>query len=237
MLNLSEVLKSSYVPYSSQPEGALVHSAEGRFFPGIRVENISYPLSVSAAQNALFCCLSEGDTPQKLWITNNNDPLLPFWKQEYGLSIDSLDPDDLPADRCNSISIDNKVNPVDILPQLLPQARVRYSNFPVAALVKTNLGYFSGVNIECSAWNLGLCAERVAIFKALSYRASTLLDLHIHTRSGEFSSPCGACRQVIIEHLQGQKIHLHHADGSQSIHFDTDLMPFSFRASSLSNSH
>lgn len=234
MQNLSDIFEYSYVPYSSRPEAALVRSTDGRYFPGVRIENISYPLSVSAAQNALFCCLSEGDTPQKLWVSNSDDPLLPFWKQEFTLTIDSLDLQNLPAGHCSSIAYTD-INPMDILPQLLPKARVKYSNFPVSALVKTDIGYFSGVNIECSAWNLGLCAERVAIFKAISYKATNYFNLHIHSREGEFSSPCGACRQVIIEHLDTERIHLHHADHSRSTHFITDLLPFSFRASSLSN--
>lgn len=234
MQNLSDIFEYNYVPYSSRPEAAVVSSTEGRYFPGVRVENASYPLSVSAAQNALFCCLSEGDTPRKLWVTKMDDPLLSFWEQEFAVEIDDLALQSLPADDCSPINY-TKINPMEVLAQLLPQARVKYSDFPVSALVKTDLGYFSGVNIECSAWNLGLCAERVAIFKAISYKATKFLNLHIHSREGEFSSPCGACRQVIIEHLDAEKVHLHHADHSQSTHFITDLLPFSFKASSLLN--
>ncbi len=112
-------------------------------------------------------------------------------------------------------------------------AVVEESNFPVSALVETEEGYFSGVNIECSSWNLGLCAERVVITKALTYGAKKLENLHIHSRGGEFSSPCGACRQVIMEHMPDKQIYLHHADGTESVHFAVDLLPHSFRSSTL----
>jgi homotetrameric cytidine deaminase len=115
----------------------------------------------------------------------------------------------------------------------LDYAKVEESNFPVAALLETEKGFFSGVNIECSSWSMGLCAERIAIAKALSFGCQQLKTLHIHTRDGEFSSPCGACRQVLIEHMPKRQIHLYHADHSKSIHFCNDLLPHSFQSSSL----
>lgn len=235
-MDISKIYEESYVPYSQQPEAAVVCSREDRYYAGKRIENISYPLSISAAQNALFCCLSEGDTPKKLMITNPNDRLLPFWKQEYNLSLSKLDPGNFPDSYFTDIAIKSEANPAAVLPSLLDRALVEQSNFPVSALIETETGYFSGVNIECSSWNMGLCAERVAIIKALTYSRFELNDLHIQSRDGEFSSPCGACRQVIKEHLSSRRIHLHHADHSQSIHFSNDLLPFSFHSSSLLNS-
>lgn len=235
-MDLSNIYEQSYVPYSKQPETALVYSGEGRLFPGKRIENISYPLTISAAQNALFCCLSEGDTPRELMVTNSDDPLLPFWKKEYGLILDTLDLDNLEQFDLTSIVIQDDITPAAVLPSLLDYARVTYSNFPVAALIETEAGYIGGVNIECTSWNMGLCAERVAVIKALTYYQSDLGDLHIQSRDGAFSSPCGACRQVIAEHMSGCRIHLYHADHSQSIHFSDDLLPFSFHSPTLSNS-
>lgn len=237
-MDIRTIYKNSHVPYSQQPEAAVVSSSEGRYFAGKRIENIAYPLSISAAQNALFCCLSEGDTPTELRVTNVNDRLLPFWEKEYGVRLSKLNPDteNFPDFDFSDIIIDSDANPAAILPSLLDHALAEYSDFPVAALVETEKGFIGGVNIECSSWNMGLCAERVAIIKALTYTQSELRDLHVQSRDGEFSSPCGACRQVIKEHLPGRKIYLHHADHSQSIHFSDDLLPFSFHSPSLSNS-
>lgn len=235
-MDIRTIYNQSYVPYSNQPEAAVVRSSEGRYFPGMRIENISYPLSISAAQTALFCCLSEGDTPQQLMLTQSDDRLLTFWETEFSITTQKLNFKELAEINFAPILIEDIENPTALLPDLLKQARVSQSNFRVSALIKTESGYVSGVNIECQSWNMGLCAERVAIAKALTYGQSELSALHVHTQGGEFSSPCGACRQVINEHLPHQKIHLHHADGSHSVHFSNDLLPFSFQSTPLSKS-
>ncbi|SMO64874.1 cytidine deaminase [Fodinibius sediminis] len=235
-MDIRPVYEQSYVPYSRQPEVAVVQSAEGRTYIGKRVENISYPLSINAAQNALFCCLSEGDSPENLLVTDHGDRLLSFWEEEYGIQTGQLELENLSAVEPAQILIAGNYEPVDLLSSLLDRALVEQSNFPVAALLETNEGYICGVNIECSSWNMGLCAERVALAKALTYHQGELGDLHVLSRDGDFSSPCGACRQVISEHLSHRQVHLHHADRSQSIHFIDDLLPFSFHSPSLSNS-
>lgn len=234
-MDFSELYDRSYVPYSKDPAVALVHSTDGQWFPGIRIENISYPLSISASQNALFSCISEGHQPKSLHADPTDDPLANYWKQEFGLSLHDLDTQQPPATEFSPTKLSADTEIIEHLKRLLDQAHVEESNFPVSALVGTADGFYGGVNIECSAWNMGLCAERVAIAKALTYGSAPLQSLHIHTRYGEFSSPCGACRQVISEHLQHKQIHLHHADESESVHFSEDLLPHSFQSSSLSN--
>lgn len=228
-----DISKKSYTPYSGRESVAVVQSRDGSFYAGGRIENIAFPLSISAAQNALFCCLSEGKKPVRLFLTNRNDPLLRFWIREYGLSTQYVNPGKLSGFELTRIRMENITDISHTLWELLSKAQVEQSNFPVSALVKTDQGYFSGVNIECSAWNLGLCAERVAIAKALSYGSKKLIELHIKTRDGDFTSPCGACRQVIVEHMPHQQVHLYHKDNSKSVHFCGDLLPHAFRSSSL----
>ena len=185
-------------------------------------------------QNALFCCISERDTPQTVWTSNTDDTMISYWEREFNISVELLDHKKAPKFQFPDLQLSTGINIEETLAELLNDAKVEQSNFPVSALIETENSFFSGVNIECSSWNMGLCAERVAIAKALTYGAQRIKSLHIHTRDGEFSSPCGACRQVIIEHLPDRKVHLHHADHSKSIHFSTDLLPHSFRSSSLS---
>lgn len=234
-MNINDLKTHAYAPYSGSPLGAVVQSSEGAFFPGCLIENIAYPLTITAEQNALFCCLSEGHTPQKLWTMNTDQNMLAFWEDELGIEIQAFDKEVLGDLDFHDVKLDPELNPPSTLINLLDQALVAQSNFPVSALVETENGFFGGVNIECSAWNMGLCAERVAIAKALTYGEKEIKSLHIHSRDGEFSSPCGACRQVIFEHLPNRQIHLHHADHSKSIHFSNDLLPHSFRSTSLSN--
>jgi homotetrameric cytidine deaminase len=234
-MDINDLYELNYVPYSKEKSVAVVRSADGLWFPGVRIENISYPLSISATQSALFCCLSEGHAPEVLFTDNPDGLLGKFWEQEFDFQIHSLDAQTMSDHTFADIKLDGDIAVTKKLTKLLDTAIVEESNFPVSALVETEDGYFSGVNIECSSWNMGLCAERIAIAKALSYGRKKNKRLHIHTRKGEFSSPCGACRQVIFEHLPDQQVHLHHADHSESIHFSNDLLPHSFRSSSLSN--
>ena len=233
-MTLDNLFAASYTPYSKQPKAALVKSADGQWFHGVRIENISYPLSISATQNALFFCLSKGSNPAELYTNEINESMISSWEREFNISAQSLDSVNFSNLSLESLILDTSIEPKNKLIELLDNAVVEESDFPVSALLETDQGFISGVNIECTSWNMGLCAERVAIAKAFTAGCKTLKSLHIHTRSGEFSSPCGACRQVIIEHMPNRKIHLHHADHSESVQFSTDLLPHSFQSSSLS---
>ena len=73
-----------------------------------------------------------------------------------------------------------------------------YSNYPVGAAVLAEDGeVYGGANIENSAYPSGLCAERVAINRAISEGNRKILALAVVTRNA--GAPCGACRQVIAE--------------------------------------
>jgi len=73
-----------------------------------------------------------------------------------------------------------------------------YSNYPVGAALLTRSGrFFSGVNVENAAYPMSLCAERVAIFKAISEGEREFVALAVVTSNG--GTPCGACRQVMAE--------------------------------------
>ncbi len=234
-MNIDDLYNQNYVPYSKKASVAVVHSESGEWFPGIRVENISYPLSISATQNAIFYCLSEGHNPKKLFTDEINASMIPSWEKEFELTAQPLSRIDFQTISFKNPALNSNINKKKKLKELLDLAVVEESDFPVSAIVETEQGYFCGANIECSSWNMGLCAERVAIAKALTFGSKKMMGLEIHTRKGEFSSPCGACRQVIMEHLPKKQIHLHHADDSESIHFSEDLLPHSFISTSLLN--
>lgn len=234
-MDINDLSAHSYAPYSETPMTAVVQSTEGVFFAGGLIENVAYPLTISAEQNALFCCLSESHIPQTLWTREPEKNILNFWKEELDVDIREFDDKQLSDIHFRPLKLDKDIDPAETLINLLGRAKVEESGFPVSALVETEDGYFGGVNIECRAWDMGLCAERVAIGKALTYSSKRIKSIHIHSRDGEFSSPCGACRQVIFEHLPKRQVHLHHADHSHSIHFSNDLLPHSFRSTSLSN--
>ena len=77
-------------------------------------------------------------------------------------------------------------------------AYVPYSHYAVGAAVIAESGrVYTGCNVENAAYPTGLCAERVAVFKAVSEGERKLIALAVVTSNG--GSPCGSCRQVISE--------------------------------------
>jgi cytidine deaminase len=79
-------------------------------------------------------------------------------------------------------------------------AHAPYSNFEVgAALLASDGRVFTGCNIENSAYGLSMCAERVAIFKAVSEGANEFTKIAVVTDSESLTPPCGCCRQMIWE--------------------------------------
>lgn len=77
-------------------------------------------------------------------------------------------------------------------------AYVPYSDYAVGAALLTASGrIYEGVNVENAAYPMTICAERVAVFKAISEGERDFMAIAVVTRNG--GSPCGACRQVLAE--------------------------------------
>ncbi len=73
-----------------------------------------------------------------------------------------------------------------------------YSNYPVGAALLTASGrIYDGVNVENAAYPNTICAERVAVFKAVSEGEHSFQAIVVVNKNG--ASPCGACRQVLAE--------------------------------------
>ena len=80
--------------------------------------------------------------------------------------------------------------------EMRSQALAPYSNYKVGAAILTKSGrIFGGCNIENSSYSLTICAERVALFKAVSEGETKFKALSVSTNNA--GMPCGACRQVI----------------------------------------
>lgn len=111
-----------------------------------------------------------------------------------------------------------------------------YSKFSVAACVQTKDGNFIvGVNIENASYGLTNCAERSALFSAYSqgYCKTDILAMAIVSKSDHIISPCGACRQVMIELLLPQTPIIL-ANGIDICNITvSELLPFSFTRKDL----
>jgi cytidine deaminase len=84
--------------------------------------------------------------------------------------------------------------------QARENAHAPYSNFRVGAALRGSSGrIFSGCNVENATYGLTVCAERVAIFKAISEGERGFSAITVVTDTERLTPPCGACRQLIWE--------------------------------------
>ena len=125
----------------------------------------------------------------------------------------------------------------DKLLELLEKSYSPYSHFRVAALaVMENGKEYSGVNIENASFGATVCAERVAIFKAVSdgYRKGSFKELHVMCDSDKISSCCFLCRQVISEFFfEDSKIILYNNLGDTKEYTVKELCPLPFSEDDL----
>ncbi len=113
-------------------------------------------------------------------------------------------------------------------------AHAPYSHFRVgAALEADDLRVFTGVNIENSSYGLTLCAERVAIAKAVSEGVYGFRRMVIATAADKLTPPCGACRQWIWEFCGDIEITLVNTNGDRETYFTKELLPHAFDDRSL----
>ncbi|MDQ6678756.1 MAG: cytidine deaminase [Acidobacteriota bacterium] len=113
-------------------------------------------------------------------------------------------------------------------------AHAPYSRFAVGAAIEDSDGRIhTGCNIENATYGLTLCAERVAIFKAVSEGARNFRRIAIVTGAAQLTPPCGACRQILWEFAGDLEITLASLSGStETLQLGT-LFPRAFDASCL----
>jgi cytidine deaminase len=125
----------------------------------------------------------------------------------------------------------------DLIPAALAArefAHAPFSNFKVGAAVEDEAGrLFTGCNIENATFGLTLCAERVAIFKALSEGARQFRRLAVVADTPKLTPPCGACRQILWEFCGDLEIVLANLTGAAETLRLAALFPRAFDASFL----
>jgi cytidine deaminase len=108
-----------------------------------------------------------------------------------------------------------------------------YSKYKVGAALVTSSGkIYDGVNIENAAYPSGICAERVAVFKAVSEGEREFNTIVVATQNG--GTPCGACRQVLAEFGLDTQVIIVNGKGKVTQETSVkDLLPGAFTSSSL----
>ncbi len=112
-------------------------------------------------------------------------------------------------------------------------ARARYSHFQVGAALLTKEGkIITGANVESSSYGLTICAERVALTKALSEGHDQFTAIAIIARDGAFTPPCGACRQLLFDYAPDIDVILTNGQEAQVFKLK-ELLPHAFDESNL----
>ena len=107
------------------------------------------------------------------------------------------------------------------------RAYAPYSNFKVGAALKARSGrVYTGCNVENAAYGPSMCAERTAIFKAVSEGEREFEAIAVVTENGV--SPCGSCRQVMMEFAPDMAVIIADTQGRARFTTARDLLPDGF---------
>ena len=113
-------------------------------------------------------------------------------------------------------------------------AHAPYSNFRVGAALRSSSGrIFGGCNVENATYGLTVCAERVAIFKAISEGERGFSSIAVVTDTEALTPPCGACRQLIWEFCGDIPVTLANLAGKRETLQMKELFPKPFDDSNL----
>jgi cytidine deaminase len=112
------------------------------------------------------------------------------------------------------------------------RACARYSKFQVGAALLTTKGEIvTGANVESASYGLTCCAERVALFKALTDGKKQFTAVAVVARCDGGATPCGACRQLLFEYAHDAKVYVADSAKLATIREFTvrELLPAGFR--------
>ena len=123
---------------------------------------------------------------------------------------------------------------IEIAKQAREKASAPFSNFKVGAVLLGKTGeIFTGCNIENASYGLTMCAERVAIFKAISEGARNFQKIVVVADTENLTPPCGACRQIIWEFCGDIEVVLANLQGKTETFQMKELFPRAFDANFL----
>jgi homotetrameric cytidine deaminase len=235
----------SYAPYSSRNSACIALLSDGTIVPGVRVENASFPLLISATQNALTTAIAGGRHDFAAFISSRpfthseRDLLEPYLE---GLAVEGnvatsgspLPPIGNMVDPVHRISYPDDAAGVADAREIAELAWIPESDFPVGCILGSpEGGYVRGVNVEHPDWNLGLCAERNAIGTAVTFGLPEATTMYLTCLKDATGSPCGACRQVLVEHVPDIRLVMDRRPAKAEATTPADLLPHYFAGGSL----
>lgn len=210
-----EAAGRSHAPYSPAREGCALLLSTGEWIPGARVENASFSLLIPAVVNAISTMYASGRSDAVALVSTR-----PFNKSEI-VFVDGLFDGLLKVANGDMIELssDGLPEPARPLPLLYDagpvhrasdgveaaravsdRARVPASEFPVGCIIElAGGGLIPGCNVEHPDWTRILCAERNALGTAVTLGETNLRRIFVSAPKDATVSPCGSCRQVMVE--------------------------------------
>ena len=125
--------------------------------------------------------------------------------------------------------MDKDLQLIESAKQVRELAYAPYSNFRVGAAVRTKGGkIFTGCNIESASYGLTVCAERIAIWKAVSEGEKEFEQIAVVADTRELTPPCGVCRQILWEFCGDMPVTFANLKGDVETVQMKDLLPRAF---------
>jgi len=239
----------AYTPFSGAPAAAVVLLADGAWVPGVRVDSAAFSLSLSAVMNAVTTVVALGRWDDAVVIVRSGPappadrqyvaglPDAPFEAADDGAWIRRSGDEHLAALEVGAAA-SPFVPPAGDLPgeriaqarRLAERAYTPASGFPVGALLAAGPDrLLPGVNVEHPDWNRILCAERNALGTAYAYGvADALHALYLSCPLDPSGTPCGACRQWLVELTPEMPLWMDRSDAPPDTQTPEALLPGSF---------
>lgn len=123
----------------------------------------------------------------------------------------------------------------EVLRDLLNNSRSDYFHFPVSACVVCNDGSkFYGVNVETSSPSAGVCAERNALYNAITNGKRKEDIKEVHVMSNNNVTPCFICRQALVDYCNLDiNVYSYDVNGNEKVYILKDLCPSTFSSEDL----
>ena len=133
-----------------------------------------------------------------------------------------------------NLTLDEKKALIRMALEAREQAYVPYSDFMVGAALRAEDGrIFTGCNVENAAFTPTSCAERTALFKAVSEGHRDFVRIVIAGKSEDYCVPCGSCRQVMMEFAPEMEVICLNGQGQAKSFRLRELLPYGFDQSWL----
>ena len=236
------------VPYSGRPVAAALLLADGTWVPGVRVESATFSLALPPLLNAVTTAIAAGrDDVVAAVLTRSAAPSDTAYLEAlphgplYAIADDAFASDaPLPdvagcLDPYLSVPLPSTTaEGIRLARQVAERAFVPASRFPVGCVLHTNDDRLvPGVNVEHPDWSRILCAERNALGTALSYGQSPGETMYLTCLRDDAGTPCGACRQWLVEHAPSAVLWMDRAAAPAERTTPEDLLPGAFRGAGL----